>query len=383
MPTPGARILLGIGAALAALMLVGAGPGIALAEPGDEPGNVSDTDTPDDSGNVDQPTMAPTPTTVPKTVPEQLRDILHRPLSIFGNGRRPGQPPSSAPSSTRTTDPTKAPDKAPAKPKKRSVAPAPDPEPEPVAAASAPAPTEREAAPAPRSTAEVRLPVGKPLSVPVPTFPGTEARQWSIDLSDPTAASSSVEQTFASFNALIADVYAPFNPFPKPPPPGPSFRIAQEEPVVDAGGGTVPLSGAPPADGGPLPTIQAPLLVPRLAPPPRAVEPVRGATPPAGEAIAGGSAGVPTPGLRGSVTAGGTPAERAGAAAGGQTPSGNSVARQGYPQYLRAARLGDVALIALPGLIGLVAITAFGGVIGYRQANSTRYLGEDAVRFLR
>jgi hypothetical protein len=38
--------------------------------------------------------------------------------------------------------------------------------------------------------------------------------------------------------------------------------------------------------------------------------------------------------------------------------------------------------VALPGLAGLIAITFSGGVIGYRQADSGRYLRSDAARFL-
>jgi hypothetical protein len=41
-----------------------------------------------------------------------------------------------------------------------------------------------------------------------------------------------------------------------------------------------------------------------------------------------------------------------------------------------------MAAVALPGLAGLIAITASGGVIGYRQANSGRYLRTAAARFL-
>ena len=40
------------------------------------------------------------------------------------------------------------------------------------------------------------------------------------------------------------------------------------------------------------------------------------------------------------------------------------------------------AMVAVPGLAALIAITFGGGVIGYRQANSGRYLRTDAARFL-
>jgi hypothetical protein len=361
-----------IGALVAALMLIGAGAGMAVAEPGDESGGTTETPTGDDPGNVVEPETTPTATTVPRTLSGQLRDILRRPLSVFGNGRHPGQPPSTAPrTGGSSVEPT-------TRAKKKPAAPADE---EPVE--SVPEVRAVEPAPPPplTSTAEVRLPFVQPVSVPVLTFPGTGgARQWSVDLTSPAATYGSVEQTFATFNSLMVDAYAPYDPFPDPQPvPGPAFRITEEEPVVDAGGGDIPMSG--PGDGG-LPTIEAPLLVPRVAVP-RVPEAVRGVAPAPGEVIAGGTAGVPTPGLRGSVAASGTAGERAAAASGsGSTPMSNPAMRQGYTQYLRTARLGDVAVVALPGLIGLLAITAGGGVIGYRQANSTRYLHDGAVRFL-
>jgi hypothetical protein len=61
---------------------------------------------------------------------------------------------------------------------------------------------------------------------------------------------------------------------------------------------------------------------------------------------------------------------------------GNTAYRQGFPQYLRTARVGELAIVALPGIAGLLAITASGGAIGFRQANSGRYLRSDAARFL-
>jgi hypothetical protein len=49
---------------------------------------------------------------------------------------------------------------------------------------------------------------------------------------------------------------------------------------------------------------------------------------------------------------------------------------------LRTARANELALVAIPGLAALLAVTFGGGVIGYRQANSGRYLRTDAARFL-
>jgi len=61
---------------------------------------------------------------------------------------------------------------------------------------------------------------------------------------------------------------------------------------------------------------------------------------------------------------------------------GNPVLRQGYPEYQRSARITQVATVALPGLAGLIALTASGSVVGYRQANSGRSLRSGAERFL-
>jgi hypothetical protein len=58
--------------------------------------------------------------------------------------------------------------------------------------------------------------------------------------------------------------------------------------------------------------------------------------------------------------------------------------RLGYSRYLREPTTGELALLALPGLAGLLVLTASGGVIGYRQANSARaFRAQSAARFLR
>jgi hypothetical protein len=42
----------------------------------------------------------------------------------------------------------------------------------------------------------------------------------------------------------------------------------------------------------------------------------------------------------------------------------------GYPEYLRKAKTGEVAVLAVPGVVGLLALTVLGGVVGYRQARA-------------
>jgi hypothetical protein len=44
--------------------------------------------------------------------------------------------------------------------------------------------------------------------------------------------------------------------------------------------------------------------------------------------------------------------------------------RAGYPEYLRSARMGEVAGVAAPGIAGILILTAAGGLVGYRQAKA-------------
>ena len=55
----------------------------------------------------------------------------------------------------------------------------------------------------------------------------------------------------------------------------------------------------------------------------------------------------------------------------------------GYPRYLRNPTVGELSAIALPGVAGLMFLTFSGGIIGYRQANSARFVRTSAAeRFL-
>lgn len=360
----------------------GVGTGVAYAEP-EDPGNSSEPSGETEPGNSEEPssTPTPTPTTTPRSLPEQLRDFLHRPLSIFGNGRLPGEPPvdpsGTGPDTTPGAKKTDTIDGV--VPRKTEV---PDPQRPPAPAPPAP-PT------AYGSTAEIRLPFTPAFTVPVPSVPGAQDMRWSINLTDPYSAYATIEQTFATFNSLIADAYAPYQPTPEPPP-GPQARTFGEGPVLDVdgvGGGDAVTPVAAGSGGGDLPVVQAPpVVVPRLAPPSTTgpARTIRGVSP-VPEVVAGGSAGAQTPGLRGSVTQTGTvtpePLPATPAAAG--SPAGAPAVRQGYAQSLRSARMGELAVVALPGVAGILALTLSGGVIGYRQANSGRYLRQDAVRFVR
>jgi hypothetical protein len=240
-------------------------------------------------------------------------------------------------------------------------------------------------------------------AVPDVPKPGYDGMRWRLNLSDPFAILTSVGQTLNTVNSLLADAYAPYNPFKPPPPPEPepTFRIMQEAPEapVDVGG---EIDVTPMANDSDLPVVQAPVIVPpvRLAP----SQPVPGSvlSNVSPQAPGAGPAVDPVPAVRGSVTQpGATPIEQLPPSASGPAPLNaapanagppnaapansalaNSSLREGYPQYLRSARITQVATVALPGLAGLIALTAGGSVIGYRQANSGRHLRSEAERFL-
>lgn len=48
----------------------------------------------------------------------------------------------------------------------------------------------------------------------------------------------------------------------------------------------------------------------------------------------------------------------------------DSAFRAGYPDYLRAAGLSEVAAVAVPGFTGILILTGAGGLVGYRQARA-------------
>ena len=136
---------------------------------------------------------------------------------------------------------------------------------------------------------------------------------------------------------------------PRTIPPGEPGQPG-EPPVVSAEHGTVgPASLEPP------PITMPPLigLGPAFPPPMRPIGP--GAEP-------GPRTG---PGRESTTTRERPPATSAGA--GTEMPSSTRV---GYPRYLQEAKMGEVAALALPGFAGILALTALGGVVGYRQAKA-------------
>lgn len=57
--------------------------------------------------------------------------------------------------------------------------------------------------------------------------------------------------------------------------------------------------------------------------------------------------------------------------------------RVGYVDYLRTASTAELLLAALPGIVGLMLVTAAGGVVGFRQARAAQTLPSPQIaRFL-
>jgi hypothetical protein len=183
--------------------------------------------------------------------------------------------------------------------------------------------------------------------------------------------------------STLGKLLAGMQPQPPTPVPGPTFKTQEEAPpVADSGGGGVdPLSVGVAAEP---PVLQAPLVIAPLpipiSAPPRPVAPVgapAGATPapvPVA-AVDVAAAGASAPLIRGSLQ---EPASTS------LTLTGGQATRLGYPRSLREPTAGELALLALPGLAGLLVLTLSGGFIGYRQANSEHaFRAQSAARFLR
>lgn len=136
---------------------------------------------------------------------------------------------------------------------------------------------------------------------------------------------------------------APRTPPGEPGQPG-------EPPVVSAASGAIGPGTLEP------PPITMP---PMIGLPPAFSAPVRPVGPGAEPAPRTG------PGRESNASRERPPATSSGAAA--EMPPSTRV---GYPRYLREAKMGEVAALALPGFAGLLGLTALGGVFGYRQAKA-------------
>jgi hypothetical protein len=196
----------------------------------------------------------------------------------------------------------------------------------------------------------------------------------------PRARSSFTTVVISVPTGSILRAYGQPKPSPQPTP-SPSFRTSElptEMPDVEA----IDSSGQRGSDYAPadLQPVRAPLVIapPPVAPPrpvvPPAVPPVDVAPPPA-VGRPGGQLHVPS-----SIVAGAPPGMRGPAPenvpppAAGAGPVEVPATRLGYQRYLRTAKVTDMAVVALPGVLGLVLMTAGGTVIGHRQARASNML---------
>lgn len=145
---------------------------------------------------------------------------------------------------------------------------------------------------------------------------------------------------------------------PSPTVPG---QPGEPTPVLAGGGSHEPPPAREP------PTIEMP---PIIGAPPVLEAPLRpvGAPGANGPAVETGSGGRPAPAKEPA-----TVRQRPPASVGNATEAPAS-SRVGYPEYLREAKTGEVAALALPGVAGLLALTALGGVVGYRQARAGHFV---------
>jgi hypothetical protein len=219
------------------------------------------------------------------------------------------------------------------------------------------------------------------IAIPVFRFPGPE-EVTDTGWPDPSAFFYTVEVplTFEGFLSAFAQ--------PEPEPtPGPAFRGQQEAPVIDVtggagggGGGVEPAA----AGGGSPPVFRVPVVVAPAVPIPGRVAPT---TP-----VGGPAAGAPPPPVAGAPTAvaganaptvRGSLSPKTETAKTEMTPMSGQATRLGYPRSLPNPTVGQLAVVALPGVGALMFVTFSGGVIGYRQANSLRFVRTaGAERFL-
>jgi hypothetical protein len=215
------------------------------------------------------------------------------------------------------------------------------------------------------------------LSIPVLRLPTPEevaATGWS----DPSVFFGTLELPVPTIDSFLSAFSQP----EPTPTPGPAFRGQEEAPVIDVSGGGGGGQAMASENGGP-PVFELPLVVAPAVPMPGLRVPAM----PLGASAAGGApqaagpstavAGARAPVIRGSLSSG---AERP---SNSLTPMSGQATPAGYPRFLRSPTIGELAAVALPGLGGLLFLTFSGGVIGYRQANSIRFLRTaGAERFL-
>jgi hypothetical protein len=228
------------------------------------------------------------------------------------------------------------------------------------------------------------------------------AQRLTIYIPVPRLLTGTGARARSSFTTVVISVptgsilrgYGQSQPQPQPTP-SPSFRTSEvpaEVPnveVIDSSG----EGGSDYAHGGDSQPVRAPLVIapPPVAPPrpvvppgaPPVIPPVAVAPPPAGGRL-GSQVHVPN-----SIVAGAPPSMRGPAPTPAPPPATAAVpvevpaTRLGYQRYLRTAKVTDMAVVALPGVVGLVLMTVSGTVIGHRQARAGHMLRHNGTaRFM-
>jgi hypothetical protein len=222
------------------------------------------------------------------------------------------------------------------------------------------------------------------------------AQRLTIYIPLPRLAAATGARTQSPFTTVVISVptgsivraYGQPQPEPTPSPSLRTSEVPTEKPDVEG----IDSSGQggsdhEPTDG--LQPIRAPVVIappavalPRpVTPPPPAIPPVA-VTPPVGGRV-GSQVQAPN-----SIVAGGPPQMREPAPTPappgtGAVPVDMRATRLGYQEYLRTANTSDIAVVALPGLAGLVLMTVSGAVIGQRQARAGLMLRHnEAARFM-
>jgi hypothetical protein len=169
----------------------------------------------------------------------------------------------------------------------------------------------------------------------------------------------------------------PENLPPVPTAPGSREIVIRAEPTAPA-----PTAPAPAAPAGPVPApvVAPPAVVPPLVVPPVVVPPMMPPAPAIGPVV-------PPPEVHPPSLTPPPRTDRQPAPVGDLGTQGIPVTfRVGYADYLRAATVGELAAVALPGTAGIFVITALGGLLGFRQARAAQALPPaniaNVVRFL-
>ena len=130
------------------------------------------------------------------------------------------------------------------------------------------------------------------------------------------------------------------------------------------------------------PVAPAPVIVPPVVPPPPVVVPLAPA--PAPSPLAPAPSPAPSPLAPPSPVIQQPRTNHQPALADSLSPQAIPESfRVGYADYLGAADVTDLLAVALPGVAGILAFTAAGGVVGYRQARALQPLPPAGIaRFL-